>query len=132
MALVVTNQAELSMLKTILNVQSSQDLVIRLYSNDHDPHVDDTLDKYQEVSGGDYKPKLMNPQYWKFTEGDPSEAEYKVVSWEFTGNVGPIYGYFVTGRDTGELLWAEKFTSGPFSIDRAGDQIRVVPKITLE
>lgn len=41
-----------------------------------------------------------------------------------------IYGYYVTEDGGGNVVWAQKFDGGPFSMNVFGDAISVVPTLT--
>lgn len=132
MALVVPSPSEVYMLQYILNVANPQDLVIRLYSNNVIPDESSTLATFIEVAGGGYTSSNLAPGSWSIIAGNPSQAEHTEIVWVFTGAVGPVYGYYVTRSGTGELMWAERFTNGPFNINTNGDEIRITPRLTLE
>ena len=132
MALVVGNTAEVIMLDYILNRDAPEDLVIRLYSNDQTPVEADVIGDYTEVTGGGYASVALTSGSWSITPGDPSVADYPQVTWTFTGSVGNVYGYYVNRTTGGELMWAERFTNGPFNIQNNGDEIRVTPRLSLE
>jgi hypothetical protein len=42
-----------------------------------------------------------------------------------------VYGYFVVQTTSGILLWAERFSDGPYPIANNGDQIKVTPRFEL-
>ena len=133
MALVVGNMSETIMLSYILNksTYTSENLTIRLFSNDHIPVEADVVADYTEVSGGGYASVALNSALWVVAEGDPSDANYPVVTWIFTGTAGLIYGYYVT-RTSGELMWAERFNAAPYNMQNADDEIRISPRLALE
>jgi hypothetical protein len=132
MALVVPNNSEVLMLQYILNISNPQNLVIRLYANDVIPDENSTQATFVEVSGGGYTSTNLVPGSWSIIAGSPSQAEHTEVTWVFTGAIGPVYGYYVTRAVGGELMWAERFTNGPFNINTNGDEIRITPRLTLE
>jgi len=133
MAVVVPNVGEIRALEYILNkVPSTGALSVRLYSNDIT--IDEaTVDTdFTEVSGGGYSAKLLTGANWDITPSDPSEAVYnQELIFDFTGSVGLVYGYYVTHSD-GTLMWAERFTTGPFDVQVAGSQIRINLRFTAE
>lgn len=132
MALVVGNAAEVIMLNYILNKDTIEDLVIHLYGNDQTPVETDLIGDYTEISGGGYAAVNLTAGSWVVTSGTPTSADYPQITWTFTGAVGNVYGYYVTRQTGGELMWAERFTNGPFNIQNNGDVIRVTPRLTLE
>lgn len=131
MAFSVPNDSEVRMLEYILNKTSPQDLDIRLFSNNHVPSETDTVANYTEVAGGGYNLIQLVPVSWSISAADPSIATHTQVSWTFTGAVGDIYGYYVTRRTSGDLMWAEQFNNGPYTINSNGDEIRITPRLSL-
>ncbi len=132
MALLVPNSSEEIMINYILNRDLPEGLVIHLYSNNIIPQETDTITNYVQVSGGGYAAIGLIAGSWTILPGTPTSAEHVEVVWTFNGAVGNVYGYYVT-RVTGlELMWAERFSNGPFNIQTSGDEIRVTPRLTLE
>lgn len=132
MALLVPNGAEDIMLQYIVNKDTPEDLIIRLYSNDVTPSESDTVGTYTEVTGGGYAAITLVPANWTITPGTPTNGEHVQVTFSFTGGVGNVYGYYVTRQVGGELMWSERFSNAPFPINNNGDEIRITPRFTLE
>lgn len=128
----VPSVGEVVMMEAFLNKTASQDLVLRLYSSNTTPAETDTDATYTEVTGGGYSAANLTAANWTVTGGNPTTAAYPEVTFTFTGSVGNVYGYYVTQTSSGILMWAERFTSGPFNIQNNGDQIKITPQITLE
>lgn len=132
MALVVPNASEVEIIKYIMNITAPTDLTARLYSNDHDPDESTTEGLLTEVAGSGYVSQPLSPGNWVITPGNPSVAEYSPeIVWTFTGAVGNVYGYYVTRLD-GTLMWAERFSNGPFNVQVAGSKIEVTLRFTAE
>ena len=87
---------------------------------------------YTEVAGGGYSDQAIASVSWNIVVGDPTTASYPEITFSFTGAAGNIYGYYVVQSTSGRLMWAERFTNGPFNIQNSGDEIRVTPQITAE
>ena len=135
MALVVPNASEVIMLNYILNIDAPENISIRLYANNVIPDENSTVASFTEVADGlGYTTggQSLTPGSWSVISGNPSQAEHTEVEWLFTGAAGNIYGYYVTRDTGGELLWAERFTNGPFNITTNGDEIKITPRLTLE
>ena len=135
MALVVPNASEVIMLNYILNIDAPENISIRLYANNVIPDENSTVATFTEVANGlGYTTggQSLIPGSWSVISGNPSQAEHTEVTWTFTGAAGNIYGYYVTRDTGGELLWAERFTNGPFNITTNGDEIKITPRLTLE
>ncbi len=120
------------MIQYILNIDAPEGLVIHLYSNNIVPTEIDVVANYTEVVGGGYSSIGLTAGNWVVVPGTPTSAEHTEVVFTFNAAVGNVYGYYVT-RVTGlELMWAERFSNGPFNIQTSGDEIRVTPRLTLE
>jgi hypothetical protein len=132
MTLLVPNASEAIILENFLNVTAPQDLVLKLYSSDTTPAETDTEATYTEVSGGGYSDIDLVAADWVVTPGNPSSGAYPEQTFTFTGIAGNVYGYYVVQETSGALMWAERFTNGPFNIQNNGDEIRVTLNITLE
>lgn len=135
MALVVPNSSEVIMLNYILNIDAPENISILLYANNVIPDENSTVATFTEVANGlGYTTggQSLTPGSWSVISGNPSQAEHTEVTWTFTGAAGNIYGYYVTRDTGGELLWAERFTNGPFNITTNGDEIKITPRLTLE
>lgn len=132
MTLLVPSVAEEIILKNFLNVTASEDLVLRLYTSDTTPAENDTEATYTEATGGSYAAINISAGDWVVVGGTPSSATLPQQTFTFTGAVGNVYGYYITQETSGKLMWAERFTNGPFNIQNSGDQIKVTPAITLK
>jgi hypothetical protein len=132
MALIVPNTAEIFILGYVLNKQTPEDVDIRLFVNDYIPTEADTVANYIEAVGGGYAKIDLVPSSWSILPGNPTVAQHAQVSWTFTGPVGPVYGYYITRRTSNDLVWAERFTNGPYNIQNNNDQIRVTPRLTAD
>ena len=133
MGLVVPSALQVDILTDLL----TSALSMKLFSNDHDPVIGDTVAAYTEVSGGGYASKPLTIGNWTITPGAPTVALYNAnQQWTFTGVTGApgtIYGYYVVRDSDNELMWAERFPDAlvPF-VPEAGSKIQVLPKTTLQ
>jgi len=132
MTLLVPNVGEEIIMRNFLNIEAPQDLRLKLYSSDTTPAEGDTVGDYTEVSGGGYTDEAIVAGNWTVTPGDPTAGDYPEVTFAFTGSVGNVYGYYIVQEVSGELMWSERFTNGPFNIQNPGDEIRVTLNITIE
>jgi hypothetical protein len=132
MALVVPTASENQMLETLLGLDSAEDLVICLYVNNITPSDTDTLATYTEMSTLGYANKTLLKSSWTVAQAaSKAEGSYAQQSWTFTsGTAVTVYGYFVKRATTGDLWYAERFTT-PHTVQNTGDTIRVTPKLTL-
>ena len=134
MALVAPNVGVQEMLKRALNVSATGDVKLHLYQNDVTPGESDTVATYTEATWTGYAEKTLTGGSWTVTNADPSEASYAQQTYTSTaGSQNQAnYGYYVTNSANTILLWAERFTSAPYTIVNNGDTISVTPKFTLD
>lgn len=132
MALVVPNNSEVVMLRYILNIENPENLIMKLFVNDVVPNEGTTEASFVEASGNGYTEQNLLPGNWGIVAGDPSVAEHSELTWTFTGPLGLVYGYYVVRDASDDLLWAERFTNGPYNVQQNGDQIKITPRLTLE
>lgn len=102
---------------------------LHLYTNDKIPRRDDAASDYTEAAGAGYASRAFESGLWTVAAGDPSRAEYPEQVFLFTGDLGLLFGYYVTA--SGALAWAERFPDGPYRVARLGDQIALVPRFEL-
>jgi hypothetical protein len=57
---------------------------------------------------------------------------YSQQTWTFTGALGNVYGYYTTRASSGDLVYAERFTDGPYNIVNNGDQIKLAASLQAE
>ena len=127
MALVIPTLSANRMLAHILNAETPQDLVLKLFENDREPEPDDTAEDYREPGG--YTSHLLAGFDWNIAEG---KATAPVQVFQFRGFKGDVHGYFVVTGASGKLMWAERFSDGPYRIQNNGDKVTVLPRITLK
>lgn len=134
MTLMVPNQGEVIMLRNFLNKEPPQDLDLKLYKNNKTPAETDTEADYIEANFAGYAAIQLTAGDWTEAPGAPTEAAYPQQTFSSSANQAAqsVYGYLLVQRTSGKLMWAERFSGGPFSIANNGDQIKVTPKITLE
>jgi hypothetical protein len=133
MALLVPNVAEDVMLQNILNKTAPQNGALRLFTSNTTPAETDTFATYTEAAGFGYAAiNPLAPGSWTITPGAPTSAAYPEQTFTFTGALGNVYGYLVNQTTSTILMWAERFTTGPFNIQNNGDQIKITMQFTGE
>jgi hypothetical protein len=129
MAIVITNAGKQKALEYFVGKDTTTEyLILKLYSNDLSPAIANTVDLYTEVTGGGYASKTLVPTSWSITSG---VAEYPQQVWTFTGAASTVYGYYAVSATSNELMFAERFSSGPYSVTTDGDIIRVTLNLSL-
>lgn len=129
MAIVFPNSGRtLSASYTVGKVTTTGNLILKLYSNDYTPNSDSDSNTFTEVTTGNgYTSKTLTGSTWSIADG---VATYPQQTWTFTGAVGNVYGYYVT-TSSGTVVFAERFSSGPFNIASNGDVIRVTISFSI-
>lgn len=119
-------------LQFLTNKSSPENLILKLYSNEKDPKEGDVESDYEEIEGGGYIALKLNPDQWIIKYKDEVvEASYPDVDFTFNGPVGNVYGYYVIQENSGNIVWSDRFDSGPHDIKNNGDQIKVTLKYRL-
>lgn len=132
MAIVIPNAGEALLLEWMLGKTAPEAMTLKLYSNNYTPIETSVAGSFTEVSGNGYAAKSLAGASWAVTSGDPAVGAYALQTFTFTGGAGAVYGYFVVGATSGTILWAERFTDGPYTVSVSGDTIRVTPRMTLK
>ncbi|MDL2342461.1 MAG: hypothetical protein QFB87_05290 [Patescibacteria group bacterium] len=134
MSLVLPSAAEKTALDFMLGVTVPGNQTLKLFTNNIAPADTDTAATYTEMSTLGYVAKTLTKTAWVTTAGAtgaPASSVQPQQTFTFTaGTLVTVYGYYVIDSTTGLLLWAESFGGGK-DIQNAGDQIIIVPTITL-
>ena len=134
MALVVPNIGEAIALEYLVNRTTTyanrENLVLRLYTNDYTCVEGSTAANFTEASGNGYSSITLTGNSWNAaTTGDPTYVDYAQQTFTFTGALGNVYGYYLTRLTGTELVYAERFSDGPYNVQNNGDQIKITPRI---
>ena len=131
MALVTPNEGEVYLLKTAVGAGPTAPLVLRLYTSDTTPAEGDVFATHTEASGFGYSGVTISGTQWTLVSGTTGTAVQQ--EWTFTGALGNVYGYYfgATHVSGSSLVWAERFTDGPYNIQNNGDKIRVTPSVSF-
>lgn len=128
MALVFPDTGENIVLEALVNKTAPQNLVLRLYTSNTTPAESDTAGTYTEASGNGYSAITLTGSSWNAASG--GSISYAQQTFTFSGALGNVYGYYLTQASSGTLVYAERFTDGPYNIANNGDQIKITPTIT--
>jgi hypothetical protein len=128
MALVFPDVGENIVLEALVNKTAPQNLVLRLYTSDTTPGESDTAGTYTEATGNGYSAITLTGASWGAASG--GSIAYAQQTFTFSGALGNVYGYYMTQASSGTLVYAERFTDGPYNIVNNGDQIKITPTIT--
>jgi hypothetical protein len=135
MALLFPNTGEVIALEALVNKTAPQNLVLRLYKSNTTPGETDTAGTYTEADFTGYNAaNLLGAGWGSATGGAPSSIAYAQQT--FTSSAGSqnqnVYGYYLTQVSSGTLVYAERFSDGPYNIANNGDNIKVTPTITCD
>jgi len=134
MALLVPNAGEGLMLEHIVGKTAIENVTLKLFKNDYTPVEGSIAGSFTEADFTGYAAKTnLTGASWNITTGDPSYADFAEQT--FTSTAGsqnqPVYGYFIVGNTSATILWAERFSDGPYTIVNNGDAIKITPRIEL-
>lgn len=134
MTLLVPNVGAQEMLRRALNYSATGDVSLKLFTNDYTPVETSVVGSFTEAAWTGYAAKTLTGGSWTVTNADPSEASYAQQTYTSTAGSqnAPNYGYYVTNAAGTVLIYAERFSDGPYTIVNNGDTISVTPKITLD
>lgn len=133
MALLVPNGGEVIALSYLVNkVATPENLVLCLYKSNTTPGETDVLGTYTEADFTGYSRITLTGASWTVTGGAPSSAAYAEQT--FTSTAGSqnqdVYGYYLKRLGSNDLVYAERFSDGPYHIANNGDAVKVAPTIT--
>lgn len=117
------------MLQNILNKTPPQNGVLKLFKSNTTPVESDTEATYTEANFAGYASVTLAPGSWTVTPGAPTSAAYPEQTFTASGGVQNIYGYYVVQETSGKILFAERFTNGPYAI-QVGSPIKVTLNFT--
>jgi hypothetical protein len=133
MTLLVPNAAEDVMLQNILNKTAPQNQTLKLFKNNITPAETDTESTYTEADFTGYISISLTGASWTITPGTPSSAAAAEQTFTSTAVQSQnVFGYYVVQTVSGKILWAERFTNGPYLIQNNGDLVKVTPQFTGE
>lgn len=134
MTLVVCNQGEGLALEAILNKTAGQNVRLKLFKSNTTPGETDTEATFTEADFTGYSDILLTGASWTVTPGAPSSAAYAQQTFTSSADQSSqnVYGYYLTQTTSGKLIWAERFSDGPYAIANNGDAIKITPTITAD
>jgi hypothetical protein len=133
MSLLVPNCGEVLALGLICNKTSQADLKLHLYKSNTTPAETDTVSTYTESTATGYSVKTLTGASWTITTdgGGVTTASYAAQTFTYTATE-TVYGYYVTNNAGTTLLFAEKFSDGPYNIPSGGGSVTVTLNWTAE
>lgn len=138
MSLVVPNVGDLLMLKFVTNYfatdetagPSGGDRLLRLFTNNLNPGKSTVIGDITEATESGYAAITLDGGTWTIaTVSGVNSASYPIQTFTFT-ETATIYGYYITTQGD-SLLWAERFSDGPYVLTIDGGEVTVVPAINF-
>ena len=134
---VTPDEGEAQALAVLLGDAPAEDLMLRLYVNEHAPELTDTAADYVEMSTHGYLAKMLAPGDWTIEPAlagtnTPARARTAMQTFTVTEAGPPVYvqGYYLQGAVTGTLYVAEA-APAPIKAENTGDEIGVRPSLRL-
>lgn len=134
MALLVPDVGEAKLLAYALNKLTPENMTLKLFKSNSTPAEGDIATTYTEANFTGYvSVSVLGSSFTITTTGGVTEAARAAAAFTSSADQAAqsVYGYYVVGATSGVLLWAERFSDGPYIISINGDQINVTLKITL-
>ena len=135
MALLVANEAEQRMIQMITNSSTAQNqnLSLKLYKNNLTPASTDVLADFTEATFTGYSAVTLTSGSWTITPGAPTSAQQSsATTFSCSGTTSElVYGYYLNQTAGTCLMWAERFSDGPYTIANSGDKIILTAQLTL-
>jgi hypothetical protein len=105
------------------------DLTLKLFASDTTPADSDLAATFTEASFVGYSAITLTGASWTITQNAPTSATYSAQTFSSTADqtASSVYGYYIT-RST-DLVFAERFTDGPYTIETSSDYIVVAPNL---
>ena len=130
MSLLAPDCGDLLALEYVLNKAAPDNVVLNLYTSNTTPAKGDTISTYTLCSISGYSAITLTGSSWSVsTTSHVTTGSYAAQTFNFSAS-GTVYGYVITNNSGATVLWAELFTSGPFSVVN-GSSITVTPQVTL-
>lgn len=127
MALLVPNTGEVWFLTKAL----ANNTTLHLFSGETVPAETDTAATYTEITITGYAAKTLTGGSWTIATdaSGVSTASYAAQTFDFTAG-GSIAGYMV--KDGTTVIWAERFSDGPYTIPSGGGKLEITPTISAD
>jgi hypothetical protein len=135
MALKVPSLGELELLDKLLKdaLSTNEDYILALYKDDKTPGDNDAVPaSFTQCDFTNYVVKTLTRAGWTSAvlTNTYAESSYGTVQAWTCGTVGnTVYGYFVYGSNSNQVLWAERFATA--RIVAQDDILNITPKFTL-
>ena len=133
MTLLVPNEGEVLLLERFMGKSAAENITLKLFKSNTTPGEGDTTATYTVADFSGYADKTLVSATWAAASpGAPSSIAYAQQTWTSDAAQAAqlVYGYYAVGATSAKVLWAERFSDGPYSIANNGDAIKVTPTVT--
>lgn len=134
MALLVPDVGEQKLLAYALNKLTPEDMTLKLYKNNYTPVEGSVAGDFTVADFTGYtNVSVLGSSFTITTTVGVTEAARAAAAFTSSADQAAqnVYGYYVIGATSGVVLWAERFSDGPYVISINGDQINVTLKIQM-
>lgn len=136
MTLVVNKQGELELLDKMLKdaLSTDENYILMLFKNNYTPDETDVSASFTEGTFTGYAARTLTRVLWNAAQVSTSKAESSYSSapesWTCGASGNTVYGYWVEGHTSSNVLWSERFATSRVLAD--GDVLNITPKFTLQ
>jgi len=130
-AIQLTNAGNDKILKNLLGVSSTTEpLILKLFENNATPSLVSDNSTFNEVvdDPGGYEAVELTSTIWTIAGGIATTSP---LIFTFQTFIGSVFGYYLVGKDSGEVIAAESFNTGAFRIANPGDSITITVSMSL-
>jgi hypothetical protein len=124
MPLVMPQEGRTLMLNRLFGKAATGDLTLKLFQNNYTPVDTSNNAAFTEATFPGYAAiTLLNANVTVTPATDNSSAAAPQQTFTATGAGTSVYGYYVVSGTT--VVFAERFTDGPYAISNSGDNVKV-------
>jgi hypothetical protein len=130
--LILTEYGSEIFLKNVVGADRNYLWFLNLYVNDYHPNIKNTVEDYVQPDFPGYE-KIMVLNWRVHRDGHLLVARAEEAKWRLfhdLENKIAVYGYYVTDMYD-KLLYAERFGSAPFVIQKADSSICITPSLKM-
>lgn len=133
MTIVVPDAGENIALEYLVNKDSPENLVLKLFSAPavaSDPGEAATSASFTEATFTGYSAITLTGASWNAASGGSISYAQQTFTSSADQTAETIDGYYLVRATGGELVAYEYFSDGPYSVENNGDAIKITPTIT--
>lgn len=132
MALVVPKEGRDWLLRWILGIETPDNPVLHLYSNNVTINDNITTGSFVETACAGYSSISLIPASWTITSGTETKASYPKQTFSMIPiTTLHVYGYYITNTAGTKLLWAQRADFAPATFPAGSATFYVTPIFTV-